>query len=87
MDVVYVFVYVLDVIFKKQCLVSNVCECMCNILGKEFLEYVRNVFFIGVSGNYVCFNVDGDVEGCFDVLMFIKQGNNYKIVYIGEWDK
>lgn len=64
-----------------------VCECMCNILGREILEYIRRVFFVGESGNYVIFNVDGDVEGCFDVFKLIKCGNKYVDVKIGEWDK
>lgn len=87
MDAVYVFAHALDAIFKKQCPASNVCERMRNISGKELLEHVRNVSFIGASGNHVRFNADGDVEGRFDVLMFTKQGNNYKTVHIGEWDK
>lgn len=64
MDVVNVFVYVLDVMLKDKCLgVSGVCECMCNMLGREILKYIRNVFFIGESGNYMYFDENGDVEG------------------------
>lgn len=87
MDAVYVFAHALDGILKKQCPASNVCERMRNISGKELLQHIRNVSFIGASGNHVRFNAEGDVEGHFDVLMFTKQGSSYRSVQVGEWDK
>lgn len=88
MDAVYVFAHALDAIQKQKCPDTNsVCERMRNTSGKEILEYIRKVSFVGESGNHVHFNADGDVDGRFDVLMFIKQGNRYADVQIGEWDK
>lgn len=86
MDAVYVFAHALDAILKERCPANNVCERMRNVSGKEFLEQIRNVSFVGASGNHVHFNADGDVDGHFDVLMFTKQGNHYKTIQIGEWD-
>lgn len=88
MDAVYVFAHALDAIQKQTCPDANgVCERMRNISGREVLEYIRNVSFVGASGNHVHFNADGDVDGRFDILVFTKQGNHYSDVQIGEWDK
>ena len=88
MDAVYVFAYALDAIHKQKCPdESNVCERMRNISGEEMLEYLRNVSFVGASGNHIHFNADGDAEGRFDIFMFTKQGNKYVDAQIGEWDK
>lgn len=88
MDAVYVYAHALDAIQKEQCPgASNVCERMRNVSGKEVLEQIRNVSFVGASGNHVHFNADGDVDGRFDVLMFTKREDHYETVNIGEWDK
>lgn len=88
MDAVYVFAHALDAILKDKCLgASGVCERMRNMSGKEVLDQIRNVSFLGASGNHIRFNENGDVDGRFDVFMFTKQGNNFKTVQIGDWDK
>ena len=87
-DAVYVFAHALDALQKQKCPdESKLCERMRNASGKEILEFIRNVSFVGASGNHVHFNADGDVDGRFDVFMFTKQGNDYADVQIGEWDK
>lgn len=88
MDAVYVFAHALDAIQRDKCPDTHaVCERMRNISGREILEYIRRVSFVGASGNQVTFNADGDVEARFDVFKLIKRGNKYADVKIGEWDK
>lgn len=88
MDAVYVFAHALDAVQKDKCPNTHtVCERMRNISGREILKYIRRVSFIGVSGNPVHFNADGDVRGRFDIFMLIKRGNQYADVQIGEWDQ
>lgn len=88
MDAVYVFAHALDAVQKDKCPdTQTVCERMRNISGREILEYIRRVSFIGVSGNPIHFNADGDVKGRFDVFMLIKRGNQYADIQIGEWDQ
>lgn len=85
-DAVYVFAHALDAIQQQKCPETNsVCERMRNTSGKEILEHIRKVSFVGESGNHVHFNADGDVDGRFDVFVFIKRGNQYADVPIGEW--
>lgn len=88
MDAVYVFAHALDAILKEKCPDTNsVCERMRNTSGREILEFIRKVSFVGASGNHVHFNAAGDVDGRFDVFMFTKRGNDYAHIQIGEWDK
>ena len=86
MDAVYVFAHALNAILKERCSANTFCERMRNVSGKELLKEIRNVSFVGESGNFVHFNADGDVDGHFDVLMFTRQGDTYHTVKIGEWD-
>ena len=87
-DAVYVFAHALEALHKHLCPQSaGICQSMRNVSGKELLQFIRNVSFVGASGNHVHFNAEGDVAGQYDVLMFTKQDGVYKTVLLGEWNK
>lgn len=89
MDAVYVFAHALDAMRKDLCPGAGVlCDRMRNLSGRVLLKYIRNVSFVGVTGDLVHFDKNGDVEGKYDVLLFkeIRRGI-YRNVHIADWSK
>ncbi|GFO15682.1 metabotropic glutamate receptor, partial [Plakobranchus ocellatus] len=62
------------------------CPMLQRLTGPEFLEFIRNISFTGISGDLVKFNEHGDSLGRYDIYQFQRKGKgDWGYVQVGEW--
>ncbi|XP_022098288.1 metabotropic glutamate receptor 7-like, partial [Acanthaster planci] len=84
-DAVYAFSYALHNMFYDRCNNSTNCNLpIKKFIGQDLLQYLRNVRFKGLAGNY-SFDSNGDPSGNYKILNFQIVDGTVRAVEVGRW--
>ncbi|KAI8781911.1 metabotropic glutamate receptor 4, partial [Biomphalaria glabrata] len=85
-DSVYALAHAVNDMLAAYCTDGFVrCPILKQLSGPVFLQFIRNVSFVGVSGDEVKFNTNGDSLGRYDIFQFQKVNDEFKYIKVGEW--
>ncbi|XP_041461198.1 metabotropic glutamate receptor 1-like [Lytechinus variegatus] len=89
-NAIYTVAYGLHNLQQRICGVGTVglCPDMQPIDGRELLDALFNVSFVGMSGDHIKFDEDGDPPGKYDIYNFQRSsdGRSYNYVTVGAWE-
>ena len=84
-DAVYAFAHALQDMLRDRCNSTVGCSSIIRtVSGQDFLPYLLNVKFQGLTGNY-SFDRNGNPGGNYKILNHRRQGDHYEHVQIGDW--
>ncbi|KAH9505005.1 Metabotropic glutamate receptor 4 [Bulinus truncatus] len=85
-DSVYALAHAVNDMLTAYCTDGFVrCPILKQLSGPVFLQFIRNVSFIGISGDEVKFNKNGDSLGRYDIFQFQKVNDEFKYIKVGQW--
>ncbi|XP_070544530.1 metabotropic glutamate receptor-like [Ptychodera flava] len=90
MDAVGAFAHALDELHKTLCYQSDkVCDSLSDLPGEEFIQKLKGLRFQSLAGDgkTVYFNYQGDDNGEFDLYNFVQDGDEYKYIQVGTYDR
>ncbi|XP_030648441.1 glutamate receptor, metabotropic 5a [Chanos chanos] len=65
----------------------GLCDAMRPIDGRKLLDFLMSTNFVGVSGEKVRFDENGDSPGRYEIMNFKKMSEeDYSYVHVGSWD-
>ncbi|KAJ8412618.1 hypothetical protein AAFF_G00129540 [Aldrovandia affinis] len=66
---------------------TGLCKAMRPIDGSKLLEFLMKTNFLGVSGEVLRFDENGDSPGRYEIMNFKKMGvNDFSYIHVGSWD-
>ncbi|KAJ8347825.1 hypothetical protein SKAU_G00264140 [Synaphobranchus kaupii] len=66
---------------------TGLCKAMRPIDGSKLLEFLMKTNFLGVSGEVIRFDENGDSLGRYEIMNFKKVGvNDFNYINVGSWD-
>ncbi|KAJ8395356.1 hypothetical protein AAFF_G00033410 [Aldrovandia affinis] len=85
-DAVYAMAHALHNMHKELCPGHvGVCPRMDPINGTALLRFIRNTSFLGIAGNPVLFNENGDAPGRYEIYQYQIRNSSAEYRIIGHW--
>uniref|UniRef100_A0A672H025 Metabotropic glutamate receptor 1 n=1 Tax=Salarias fasciatus TaxID=181472 RepID=A0A672H025_SALFA len=67
---------------------KGLCESMRPIDGRKLLDFLMKTNFIGVSGENIHFDQNGDSPGRYEIMNFKQMGEDeFSYIHVGSWDQ
>ncbi|KAM6985170.1 metabotropic glutamate receptor 5-like [Aplochiton taeniatus] len=67
---------------------QGLCEAMRPIDGRKLLDFLMQTNFIGVSGETIHFDQNGDSPGRYEIMNFKRTSEDeYSYIHVGSWDQ
>ncbi|KAM3869232.1 glutamate receptor, metabotropic 5a [Diretmus argenteus] len=67
---------------------EGLCDAMRPVDGRKLLEFLMKTNFIGVSGETIHFDQNGDSPGRYEIMNFKHIGEDeYGYIHVGSWDQ
>uniref|UniRef100_A0A673AZ03 Metabotropic glutamate receptor 1 n=1 Tax=Sphaeramia orbicularis TaxID=375764 RepID=A0A673AZ03_9TELE len=88
-NAIYSMAYGLDAMQRSLCPgFKGLCDDMRPIDGRKLLDFLMRTNFIGVSGETIHFDQNGDSPGRYEIMNFKHIGeDDYSYIHVGSWDQ